>query len=82
VFTILRRRFLCAMGKHELVSCEDIPIVGFHCYRCLHCGFLQLAAERSRALKGVVLAIVSAAIFAALLLLASQYVTCCALVRL
>jgi hypothetical protein len=78
VFKILRRRLLCAMGKHELVYCEDIPIVGFHGYRCKHCGFLQSAAgseKRSQALKaGIVLAILAAAIFAVLLLLASQFV--------
>ena len=72
----LKRRFLCGVGKHELVYCEDIPIVGFHCYRCLHCGFLKSAAryERRGRLKRLVLAILVAAIVAVLLLLASPFV--------
>jgi hypothetical protein len=72
----LKRRLLCAMGKHELVYCEDIPIVGFHCYRCLHCGFLKSAAkhERRSLIKWLVLAILVAAIVAVLLLLDSQFV--------
>jgi hypothetical protein len=72
----LKRRFLCAVGKHELVYCEDIPIVGFHCYRCLHCGFLKSVAkhERRARIKRLVLAILVAAIVAVLLLMASQFV--------
>jgi hypothetical protein len=72
----LRRRLLCAVDKHELVDCEDIPIVGFHCYRCLHCGFLKSAAkhERRGRIKRIVLAVLVAAIVAVLLLLASPFV--------
>jgi hypothetical protein len=72
----LKRRFLCAMGNHGLVYCEDIPIVGFHCYRCQHCGFLKSAAkhERRGRVRTIVLAILVAAIVAVLLLLASQFV--------
>jgi hypothetical protein len=66
------------MGKHELVYCEDIPIVGFHCYRCLHCGFLTLAAKhkgrRHAIIRRIVLTILAAVIFAVLLLLISQSV--------
>jgi hypothetical protein len=66
------------MGKHELVHCEDIPIVGFRCCRCLHCGFLTLAAKHKRwrhaIIRRIVLAILAAAIFAVLLLLVSQFV--------
>jgi hypothetical protein len=75
VFKALRQRLLCALGKHELVYCEDIPIVGVHCYRCLYCGFLKSVADyerRAQAFKSIVLAILAAAIFAVLLLLASQ----------
>lgn len=60
------------MGKHELEYCEDIQIAGLHCFRCVHCGFLQSAAEHDTA--GIVLAILAAAIFAVLLLLVSQFV--------
>jgi hypothetical protein len=78
VFKSLRRRLLCAMGKHDLVYCEDIPIVGFRCYRCLHCGFLKLAAKRKRRrhaiIRRIVLAILAAAIFAVALLLFSHFV--------
>ena len=79
MFKILWRRLLCVMGKHELVYCEDIPIAGLHCYRCLHCGLLKSTAEyekRGQAIRaGIVLAILAAIIFAVLLLLlASQFV--------
>jgi hypothetical protein len=78
VFKSLRRRLLCAMGKHELVYCEDIPIVGFSCYRFLHCGFLTLAAKhkgrRHAIISRIVLTILAAAIFAVLLVLASRLV--------
>jgi hypothetical protein len=78
VFKILRRRLLCAVGKHELVYYEDIPIAGFRCYRCLHCGFLQSTAKfekRCQAfIKRIVLAIMAAAIFAVLILLVSRFV--------
>jgi hypothetical protein len=46
-------------GTHELVYCEDIPIVGVDCYRCLHCGFLKSVADcerRAQAFKRIVLA--------------------------
>jgi hypothetical protein len=65
------------MGKHELVYRADFPIVGFHCYRCLHCGFLKIAEHERRDhafIKRIALAILAAAIFAVLLLLASQLV--------
>jgi hypothetical protein len=77
VFETLRRRLLCAIGKHELVHCEDIPIVGLHSYRCIHCGFLQRAAKnekRGRVFRGIVLAMLAAAVFAVVLLLVSQFV--------
>jgi hypothetical protein len=77
VFKTARRRLLCAMGKHVLVYRKDFPIVGFHCYRCLHCGFLKLAEHERRGtafIKRIALTILAAAIFAVLLLLASQFV--------
>jgi hypothetical protein len=78
VFKILRRRLLCAVGKHEFVCYEDVPIAGFRCYRCLHCGFLQSTAKFEKRgqtfIKRIIFAIMAVAIFAVLLLLVSQFV--------
>jgi hypothetical protein len=69
---------LCAVGKHEFVCYDDVPIAGFRCYRCLHCGFLQSTAKFEKHdqafIKRIILAIMAATIFAVLLMPVSQFV--------
>jgi hypothetical protein len=64
VFKALRWRLLCAMGKHEVVYCEDIPIVGLLVIVACTAGFSNQSTNGERLWQKIALGIVAAAIFA------------------